>query len=571
MAAHSLVQPHAPVDAAPDTAALLGELRRIIGAKHVRVGADAKRYASGYRCGVGECLAAVQPANLSEMWRVLAACVRGGVIVIAQAANTGLTGGSTPWGDYDRPVIVLSTLRVRGVRLLQGGAQAVCLAGATLDQLERALRPAGREVHSVIGSSCLGASVVGGVCNNSGGALVRRGPAYTEMALYARVDSSGELELINHLGLDLGDAPEAIMATLDNANEDLDTRRLSTKLHASSPDYERHLRDLEAATPARYNADPRHLCEASGSAGKVIVFAVRLDTFAPEAATRTFYVGANDPDCLGALRRHMLASPLPLPISAEYLHRGAFDMAARFGKDTFLAIRLLGVERLAWLARLKNGFDHWLGAGSSDRVLQRLATSLPPHLPKRMRRMRDAYEHHLLLKVSASDADRVASVLDEVLEGRAAAAFECSAEEAAAAFLHRFVTAGAAVRYRALHGDEIADIMALDLALPRNARDWAETLAPELSQMLAGTLYYGHFFCHVFHHDYLVRKGADVAAFECAIHARLDAIGAEYPAEHNVGHLYHAKPALARHYRDLDPLNGFNPGVGKLSKQRSWA
>jgi D-lactate dehydrogenase len=33
----------------------------------------------------------------------------------------------------------------------------------------------------------------------------------------------------------------------------------------------------------------------------------------------------------------------------------------------------------------------------------------------------------------------------------------------------------------------------------------------------------------------------------------LDRRGAEYPAEHNVGHLYHAKPALAAHYRALAP------------------
>jgi D-lactate dehydrogenase len=39
----------------------------------------------------------------------------------------------------------------------------------------------------VIGSSCIGASVIGGICNNSGGSLVQRGPAYTEMSLFARL------------------------------------------------------------------------------------------------------------------------------------------------------------------------------------------------------------------------------------------------------------------------------------------------------------------------------------------------------------------------------------------------
>jgi len=76
-------------------------------------------------------------------------------------------------------------------------------------------------------------------------------------------------------------------------------------------------------------------------------------------------------------------------------------------------------------------------------------------------------------------------------------------------------------------------------------------------------LYYGHFFCHVFHQDYLLKKGADVQAFEQALLHSLDARGAEYPAEHNVGHIYWAKPSLAAFYRSLDPCNRFNPGIGQ--------
>jgi D-lactate dehydrogenase len=50
----------------------------------------------------------------------------------------------------------------------------------------------------------------------------------------------------------------------------------------------------------------------------------------------------------------------------------------------------------------------------------------------------------------------------------------------------------------------------------------------------------------------------------------LDARGAEYPAEHNVGHLYHAKPALADFYRAIDPTNSLNPGIGHTSKCAHW-
>ena len=50
----------------------------------------------------------------------------------------------------------------------------------------------------------------------------------------------------------------------------------------------------------------------------------------------------------------------------------------------------------------------------------------------------------------------------------------------------------------------------------------------------------------------------------------LDARGAQYPAEHNVGHLYEAKPALVNHYRGLDPCNCFNPGIGRTTKLMHW-
>ena len=63
-------------------------------------------------------------------------------------------------------------------------------------------------------------------------------------------------------------------------------------------------------------------------------------------------------------------------------------------------------------------------------------------------------------------------------------------------------------------------------------------------------------------------------ALRCAefdeVKTRLDARGAEYPAEHNVGHLYVAKPALAGFYRKLDPTNTFNPGIGHTPRGRNW-
>jgi D-lactate dehydrogenase len=554
---------------------LLAALRAAVGTRDVLTGdAATHRFRTGYRFGGGPVLAVARPASLIELWRVAQAVVDAGAILIPQASNTGLTGGSTPDGDgYDRPVVIVSMMRIAGVHLVQGGTQVVCLPGATLDVLEKTLAPLGREPHSVIGSSCIGASVLGGVCNSSGGALVRRGPAFTELALYARVDADGRLELVNHLGIDLGDTPEEILTRVERGGFAATAVR-DTGARASDHDYARHVRDVDADTPARFNADPKRLFEASGSAGHVVLFAVRLDTFAKEAGTTVFYVGTNSTADLTYLRREMLAGDLPLPIAGEYIHRDAFVLTERYGRDTFLAIRYLGTARLPALFKWKDRVDGWFRRvglrNVADKAMQATTRFGPSHLPKRLTDYRDRFEHHLMLRVANTDADATEALLTQVSGGGGAAFFRCTKAEGDAAFTHRFAAAGAAVRYRTVHAREVADIVALDIALRRNDADWFETLPAELEAAIAHKFYYGHFFCHVFHQDYVIRAGHDPLAIEHAMWTLLDARGAEYPAEHNVGHLYKAKPALTDHYRALDPTNSFNPGTGHTSKRAHW-
>lgn len=550
-------------------AKLVDQLCTIVGRRHVLTGEKAtRRYRQGFRFGSGSVLAVVQPGSLVEQWRVLRACVEAGVIVIAQAANTGLTGGSTPDGDYDRPVVIVSTRRLDGIHLIRDGRQVVCLPGATLYALEARLRPLGREPHSVIGSSCIGASVIGGICNNSGGALVRRGPAYTELALYARVDERGRLELVNHLGIALGNDPEAMLARVERGTFGADEIDPAENRSASDHNYIDHVREIDAATPARFNADAARLFEASGSAGKVMLFAVRLDTFAKDAATRVFYIGSNDPAELSALRRAVLGTFRALPVAGEYLHRDCFDIAARYGKDTYVAIRKLGTDRLPMLFAAKARIDALplLPANLSDRMMQWIADRLPKHLPERLMHYRDQYEHHLMLRMADAGIDEARAWLAEHFPSATGDFFECTEDEGEAAFRHRFAAAGAAVRYRAVHAREVENIVALDIALPRNAEDWFERLPEEIEQPILHKLYYGHFLCHVFHQDYIVARGTDCMALEKAMLPLLDRRGAEYPAEHNVGHLYDAKPALRAHYTALDPCNMFNPGIGHTNR-----
>ena len=560
------------------SASLISQLRQIVGDKYLITDpSQSEAYRSGYRFGNGNALAVVRPGNLTEFWAILKACVAADVIVIAQAANTGLTGGSTPDGnDYDRDIVIINAMRISGIQLINDAQQVVCLPGSTLNELEIALKPHGREPHSVIGSSCIGASVIGGICNNSGGALVQRGPAYTEMALYAQLTEQGELQLVNHLGIDLGETPEEILANLENQRYQRKDIQLDCgKGHDHA--YCNHVRQVDEDSPARFNADPARHYEASGCAGKLAIFAVRLDTFVAEKNTAVFYIGTNQTETLNDLRRHMLANFKQLPISGEYIHRDAFDVAAKYGKDTFWVIKKFGTHWLPKLFALKAKVDRWakkidfLPNHLSDKMMQALSRILPEHLPKKLWQYRDQYEHHLIVKMGGDGVQEARDYLTSYFkEGSKGAFFECDAVETQAAMLHRFAVASAAIRYRAIHEKEVEDIVALDIALRRNDREWFETLPPEIEQKISHKLYYGHFMCHVFHQDYIVKKGYDCMELEHQMLELLDKRGAQYPAEHNVGHLYEAKPELRKFYKSLDPTNSFNPGLGHTSKKKYW-
>ena len=188
---------------------------------------------------------------------MLNACIEAGKIVIMQAANTGLTGGSTPDGDtYDRDVVIISTLRIDRTHLLDAGKQVVCLPGATLFELEKILHPLGRNPHSVIGSSCIGTSVFGGVCNNSGGALVHRGPAFTQMTLYAQVDiRPGQIGRRSPVDLGLvGDVRATVTALLPKLLE----RSQRQHLDLAVQHYHRTRAESDTLTRARPGKRPIH-------------------------------------------------------------------------------------------------------------------------------------------------------------------------------------------------------------------------------------------------------------------------------------------------------------------------
>ncbi len=554
---------------------LIQQLENTLGKRNVSTNQrNTEHYLKGFRSGSGDALAVVFPATLLQLWRVLEHCVESNVIIIMQGANTGLTEGSTPSGnEYDRSIIVINTLKIDQIILLNEGRQVLSFSGATLSKLEKILAPLNRAPHSVLGSSCIGASIIGGIANNSGGALVKRGPAYTELSLFARVNESGKLELINHLGIDLGDTPEIILKRLEQKNFVTNDINNHARL-ASDTEYSDRLRNIKAESPARFNADKRRLFESSGCAGKVAVFAVRLDTFPIPKKEKTYYIGTNDPQVLTQLRRDILGSFKNLPEVGEYLHRDMFDIAEKYGKDTFLTIQYFGTKILPKLFSLKSRADTTLNKIPflpdylGDRILQFLSQLFPKHLPSRLVDYRDRYEHHLILKMSD---DGIAEADDyftksNIFDNDKASYFICSEDEADKAYLHRFAAAGAAIRYQTINSHKAGELLGLDIALRRNDENWVEKLPEAISSQIEHSLYYGHFMCHVFHQDYLLKKGADAKKVKRQLLELLDSRGAKYPAEHNVGHLYKADADLKKFYDELDPTNTFNAGIGEMDK-----
>ena len=560
-----------------DKSKVINDLKLIVGKKYVLTNKLNKEpYSKGWRYGQGSALAVVKPGKLIEMWKTLELCVKNDIIIIMQAANTGLTGGSTPYGDgYDRPVVIINTMRVDDIHVINDGNQIIGLSGSTLYDLEKKLKPIGKEPHSVIGSTSIGASIVGGVCNNSGGSLVKRGPAYTELALYAKVNRNGKLELVNELGIKLGSKPEEILINLQNKNYRR-TDILSSKKLASDDKYSSIVREIDSNKPARYNADKRLLYGVSGSAGKVAVFAVRLDTYNIPQKNQVFYVGSNDSNVFWKLRREILSKFKTLPTSGDYLHRDCYDAAKKYSKDTFVVIEKLGTNFLPTLFELKRKVDHiskktsLLPNNLSDKLMQLFSKLLPNHLPKRIENYRELFEHHWIIEMSDDGIEEARSFFKEFFNKNEGDFFECTEKEGKKAILHRFTAASAFGRYSAINEDKIGGTMSMDIAFPRNEKNWFEVLSKEIDDMFEMKLYYGHLFCHVLHQNYIIKKGVDPKKAKEKLFKTYDNRGAEYPSEHNVGHEYHAKNTLKDFYKDLDPTNTFNPGIGKTSKLKNW-
>ena len=551
---------------------------RIVGKRHVLTKAvDVAPHSTGWRFGGGPALAVIFPQSLYQQWQVLQQCVTYDIIALMQASNTGLTGGSTPMGDdYDRPVVLIKTHKIHTPYLLENGSQVVAFPGTALYELEDILGEINREPHSVIGSSCIGASVIGGVCNNSGGALLQRGPAYTELALYAQLDKKGTLHLINNTGLELGDTPEEILTNIEQGNF-AKNNLAPTNRKASGTGYQYEVRQIDQPTPARFNANPNYLYETSGSAGKVSVFAVRLDTFIAPQQKKLFYLGTHQPQHFNAIRRHMLANFKNLPIIAEYLNKTAFDQSRDYARDVITILTLLGPKYMPFFFRVKRKVDAYLqkifGKAPTDKLLQYVFRPFKFLIPKRILKMGKQYTHHLFIEMSDDGIAEMEGYLKQFCKAHADIGYIiCNEREHKSAVDLRFAAGNGMMRYEIMAKNENLQLLNYDVAYPRNAPDViGEICPPEIEDALYIKNHISHFFCHVTHQGYLVDTSiCDYKTVDTAFIKFFKQQGAMYPAEHNFGNKYHAPEQVQDFYKHLDPCNSFNAGVGLMSKQKFY-
>ena len=537
----------------PASADLVATLRKIVGDEHVLArGGDQSRYTKGQRLGEGAALAVVRPGNLTEAVAALRACAAAGVAIVPQGANTGLTGGSVPRDECERPSIVLSLRRLQRIVPLDGGGKVLCLAGTGIFDLSREVAALGRESHSVLGSLFLNPSVAAGVSFGSGGTQLRKGPVYTERALYCRVGADGSVELVNALGLNLPSSEEELLPALDTGSvaELCSAPDGACSLPASDVEYSERVCMLNHEV-SRYNADTTgpDCCRCEG---KVVILASVHDTFPQPLASSSVWISCKDFEVAQKLKQRVfLHSAADLPQSCEYMDRDTFDVVNESGRALCTVLSVCGIGNTLnnlWQVKQKLEatrlpFSHII----CDLFLSCINNFCPAPLPEALMKLGKEYDHHMLVTMGeygSGELKRTQERLSTFLSEQAPSAvtvydFTDPADLSKATFF-RFAVAPSFTTYCNASGLQGVSI---DYALPK-----AECHAPALPEGCqegerdapVRRLRYSHFGCNVVHEDLSFSATADAHASKMRIKHAVEEMGGKLPAEHGHGTEYTA-------------------------------
>jgi len=546
------------------------KLEGIVGKRFVTCNADVQ----GSRLGRGTALALVKPGTMAEAMQVLKECVAADVVIIPQGANTGLTGASVPRDTKsDRPTVIINLRRLDKMIAISNGQQILCYAGVGIFDLQEKLKKEfNRDSHSVLGSIFLNPSTAAGVAFGSGGTQIRKGPAYTDRALWCRVNENGEVDVLNTLGINDGGDPFAFLESKHVlTQQDLDQ---DCKSAASFPNYKEELVKLDGRV-SRFNADTTG-CDPNRSEGKVMILATIHDTYPIPAKEKVVWVSCKDLAMAHAIKHKVcLTSTRPMARSCEYFNKDIYEVTELGGRLCVKAIDVLGMKPIGFLWDIKR-FVETLPIPFANIIPEKFMwwfNNMFPHsLPKPLRKLGDSYDHHLLIvfsEYSQGEVDALQELLDQFKGASPAGALEyhvCEdAHTKARANLFRFVMAIAFKVYCTGMGMQG---LAIDYALPKD-----HTTNPEFPSKYPVTkrCTYSHFGCNVYHEDLVFGPDIDVEEAKHAIKHAIEEAGGKLPAEHGHGTEYHAAEDTQRRWMAMDPLNVMNPGVGGTTYGRGYA
>lgn len=552
--------------------ALGDQLAGVVGSGNVK-----KNYTQkGSRIGEGTSLAYVAPGTLAEAVKVLKMCVAADVAVLPQGANTGLTGGSVPRdGLCDRPTVTINLRRLNKIMPVgSDGKHVLCFSGAGIYDLKELLdKDCNRDSHTILGSIFLNPSVAAGVAYGSGGTQIRKGPAFTERALYAKISETGEVEIVNTLGLkDGGDA----VAFLDGAKkltpEDLDAQ---CKAPGSLPDYANQLRILDKGI-SRSNADTSGI-DCCRSEGKVMILATLHDTFEFPKKIEQIWVACKDYATAHEIRRDVcLKAPDTMAKSCEYMNKETVDGVDQAGRIQIKMIDWLGMNNLEHLWNLKLFIESIPLPFTNiicDKFLWWFNNVIPKPLPPVVDGLKDKYEHHMLMEFAEytdGEIARLREALDTLAKSKPEGHVKyhtCEGWEATRVSLFRFVVASSFRTYvvgKGLQG------ISIDYALPKENTELAPM--PDEKYPLVHRWTYAHLGCNVYHEDLIYGTDIDVHEAKHEVKHGIEAqAGGRLPAEHGHGTEYKAPKAAQERWMKMDPLNVMNPGVGGTSYNKNYS
>jgi len=552
--------------------ALPNELAAVVGAGHVKKNHTQK----GSRIGQGTSLAHVSPGTLAEAVKVLEMCTKADVAIVPQGANTSLTGGSVPRNEQcDRPTIIVNLRRLSKILPIgDDGKQVLCFSGAGIfdlkDKMEKEYE---RDSHSVLGSIFLNPTVGAGVVYGSGGTQIRKGPVWTERALFLKVKDDGSVELVNTLGLrDGGDPIGFLDARAQLKTEDVDPKSTGS---CSWPDYGGVVRAFNESTVSRFNADTTGL-ECCRSEGKVLILATMHDTYPIPKKSQLVWVACKDFADAHALKREVaLKGADCMSKTCEYMNSEVYNGVDRAGRILVKMIELVGMQRLEPLWNLKLSIEMIPLPFTNiicDKFLYWFNNIIPHPLPQELRDFGRDYGHHVLMELgeySDGEVDRLRGALDKFVAGKPQGDVKykvLEGKEANKANLWRFVVAPAFRTYCVGVG---LPGLSIDYALPKNFKEYP-TL-PEKEFPIKSRWVYSHFGCNVYHEDLVFAEEVDVDAARYPMKHAIEDLGGKLPAEHGHGTEYKAPKEMQDRWKKTDPLNAMNPGVGGTSSYKKYS